>query len=135
MTPPTPIRSTSTGRWPDARTDHLRPGHPERDRFPDPGIEGADVAGRGRPAGRPGPQRELDARGVPGRVPATRGRRTGEPRRRGPDPLRPVPGPQVVGRVRLRVCPRPETGRDRAPGRPSAGRTEPARPLPLPDSG
>src|SRR6476660_3758029 len=99
MTPrwaPAPTRPVRpVGRWPDARTDHPGPGHLVRDRLPDKSIEGTRTAGRGRPAGRPGPDRELDPRGVPRRVPATRGRRAGEPRRRGPDPRRPVPRPKV----------------------------------------
>ena len=91
-----------------------QPGPDRRGGVPDPGVEGADAARVGAPAGRAGPGRVLDPRGVPGRLPATRGRRPGVPRRRGPDPRRPVPGPQDPGGVRLRPRPRPQT-RDRSP--------------------
>ena len=90
-------------------------------------------------AGRTGPGRVLDPRGVPGRLPATRGRRPRVPRRRGPHPRRPVPGPQEPGGVRLRPRPRPQTRRHRPPGHPglrhrqgerasSSARPAPARP-------
>ena len=103
-----PSAWTTGGRLMAARTtaDH-RSGSDRRDRVPDPGAEGADPARVGGPAGRTGPRRELDARGVPGRLPATRGRRPRIPRRRRPHPRRPVPGPQEPGGVRLRPRPRP----------------------------
>ena len=84
------------------------------------------------PAGRAGPGRGLDPRGVPGRLPATRGRRPRLPRRRGPDPGRPVPGPQEPGGVRLRPRPRPETRPDRPPRHPGLRHRQRERDLPRP---
>ena len=104
--PTTTPRPGWTGAWRDGRQDR-RPGHHRRDRVPDPGAEGPDAARVGAPAGRAGPGRVLDPRGVPRRLPAARGRRPRVPRRRRPDPRRPVPGPQVAGGVRLRPRPRP----------------------------
>ena len=46
---------------------------------PDPGAEGTDPARVGGPAGRTGPGRVLEPRGVPGRLPATRGRPPASP--------------------------------------------------------
>ena len=85
---------------------------------PDPGVEGTDTARGGPAAGRTGPGRVLDPRGVPRRLPATRGLRPGVPRRRRPDPGRPVPRPQEPGGVRLRPRPRPQTRPDRPPRHP-----------------
>ena len=77
-------------------------------------LKAPDPARVGGPAGRAGPGRVLDPRGVPGRLPATRGRRPRVPRRRGPHPRRPLPGPQEPGGVRLRPRPRPQA-RARSP--------------------
>ena len=78
--------TTLTGaarRSPDGHQDHAASGRnvASRDRLPDPGAEGPVAGRRGRTAGRTGPGRVLDARGVPGRLPATRGRRPRVPRR------------------------------------------------------
>ena len=56
----TPWASPMKG-WPDAGQDqHHHPGRHRRPGVPDPGVEGADPAGGGGPAGRTGPGRVLD---------------------------------------------------------------------------
>ncbi len=86
----------------------------------------------GRAAGRTGPRRDLDPRGVPGRLPATRGLRPRVPRRRGPHPRRPLPRPQVPGGVRLRPRPRPQTRDHRPPGHPGLRHRQGQRRVPRP---
>ncbi len=54
------------------------------------------------------------------------------PRRRGPDPGRPVPGPQEPGGVRLRPRPRPQTRHHRPPGHPGLRHRPGERGVPRP---
>ena len=123
-----PTKSTGTGRNVAAELA-----------YPDPGAQGPVAGRRGRTARRTGPGRDLDPRGVPGRLPATRGRRPRIPRRRGPHPRRPLPGPQDVGGLRLRPPTLPQARDHRPPRAPwtssppartscSSARPAPARP-------
>ncbi len=138
---PTTTPRSALDRRGRVRADGRHDGHRARRRHgtvdrrggvPDPGAEGTDAARGGAPAGRAGPRRVLDPRGVPGRLPATRGLRPRVPRRRGPHPRRPVPGPQVAGGVRLRPRPRPQTRRHRPPGHPGLRHRQGQRGLPRP---